>query len=336
VQATGIGLSASLCFVKVVELVKILQVLPRNRKQIFWLAVSLAGLWLWWALSFGERLSVLALAVLAVIVYLAENTSDRKRQLEHLTERVERLTKVIGLQAKESKFTVRSYELELTILPDWNALLECAANEENTTPDSLIKRIHSDPVWQSGRGLFGKSFRFVVFQDEISGMSQLFSDHHQSFVDHAAVSGWLAPIFSKESGFLGRFLVVRPEQVGFTTQYDPATDRFTDSRFASRLDFHQILRLLLNIYRHRGGSHMCAIQQFPPACLKSLQENGAVYDTSDKVGYEWWTDDFNTGENPANHDEWFQKEGVKLYEQELRSHQFKTKFYTLSMALKIF
>lgn len=265
---------------------------------------------------------------------LTERVDSTCRELDDLSSTVEPL-RPLSSRLDSAVLRAASYKMELNIVPDWEALVEFAANQDGVTRDLLLTKIHSSPDWRNGYGLFGKSFHFVVFEDTVSAVRQVWSDYHKTFVDQELVEGRFTGGYGHE--FFHRNMIFTPEIVGFvdwftgiagtpTDPWDVARDK------ASELPFDMILRLLLDIHRHSPYSHMCAIQQFP----QEYRELPLVSD----VAYENWARLIINSENftghPDNETEWFQKTGLQLYKQELQMHYFKTKFYSLGVNLTVF
>jgi hypothetical protein len=300
------------------------------------------------SIALGFALGGLFSLVLMLLEAIDRRDTVLEQKWRKLADEVEGITQTVEPLRPNSETrrapSYTSYKLELTIHPNWEELTEAAAKQAEMTAEELVQQIRSTAAWERGAALCGKTFRFVFFNDAVTGIHQIWSDHHKTFVEEACVSGQFTE-FNKSfltiwtegpRSFLNRSLVFTPSVVGFQSSLPFGLESGdVDHKTAfNEIDMHLFLRLFLEMNRHSEGSHLFAVRQFPERHRKQLETAGAVYETN------WWNPDrptgFNANDHPANEKEWFRKQGLELCMEEARSHLFRMKFYTLAMALEIF
>src|SRR5687767_12925609 len=81
---------------------------------------------------------------------------------------------------------VTSFRLQVRIEPNWDQILQTVV-EKTGFPQNEIR----------GVGLWKKTLRYTWFQDRLSGLQMIWSEHHQTFVDHLGVGDY---VFQSDRG----------------------------------------------------------------------------------------------------------------------------------------
>jgi hypothetical protein len=306
-----------------------------NRKVILFLILSSATLY-YLPLTSVTKLGVFVLAAIILLIYqqlkfekrlfAVENTlsttGDGPRSLRELDE--------------------RSYSLEVIVAPNWEAILAKLGKEHTLSEHELLSRFKSQDgtINPGGWGLWGRSFRFVLFQDQVSGASQIWSDHHRSFIGNMAVSGWIFESALASHAFEGaitRKWIFAPEGIGSTQGWDPGGDIESSLEIGEMLasiPFWEIVRFLLELDQHMGGMAMHAVKRFPSPLQKRLDDIGTKYSTDDYSGRQFDTKFDTEVLSLVYAAKWAEERGIELYRQELVFHTFEAVCYSVKVRLR--
>lgn len=261
--------------------------------------------------------------------------------LEHV-QRFRRVEEVLSLLNENL-----TYKLVLVISPDWQAVLEKLAKDANRDPEKFINEIMRDEELkiEEGKGLFGKEFRFVCFYDGASGLEQIWSDYHGTFVDDIEVIGhifegkwlpWEGEGYRKyKDNYISKYLVIKPHFIGFHTILPLIEDVAPDDKLA-QMPFQEIISFFIDMYRHLRNTGlwvpMYGIKKFP----RKLQEEFDKYKVEyDKSAYEDYGTDIEFNERIIE-SEWAKKNGMEIYNQEMLSHRFTTPYYSIRIRMEVF
>ena len=314
-----------------------------RKKKIFISLVVIVGVLY---LSFGNprketrtAISVIAggLAIAWIIQHEGREIDERFRKIDNRFRRIENsLGLLYDADEKEQLSRPVSYKISLGLLPHWEDILKKLADQNKQQPDEFLEAIFKDQDLgiKKRECLFGKDFWFVIFNDEISGMQQVWSNQHKNFVDCPEVYGRIFepwPLLGPgkyATNLVSKHLTLNPRRAGFDAK---------DGDIAN-IPYSDILRLLLDLGKYTYGGAEYAIKEFPEQLKKKLQENNVRYDNNP------WSFRFknNGGENSdkvehgLNNDEWLRNKGAKLYQQGVDQHVFHTPYYSVSISLEIF
>ena len=188
---------------------------------------------------------------------------------------------------------------------------------------------HLGPLW-------GKAFRFVIFVDAISGIRQIWSDYHKTFVDEEKVKGYIFLTSVGEEGKLesengSNRIILTPNSAGFHT----VLPEWVPSIEISKIPYSEIIRLFRDIKRFSGYDPCYAIKEFPEELKKEFEKNNVKYELFDFENHGVPAE-FNKGEFDDNENENLKKIGVKFYDQEMKRHWFSTPYYSVGIALEFF
>ena len=227
-----------------------------------------------------------------------------------------------------------SYRLNVTVLPNWDAILEKLTVDNKISRDDLLDKMKkSDQINPGGWGLCYQGFRFVYFKDNISGMCQIWSDHYRTFVEDMEVEGW---IFEKGqmnydfSDSIHLRWIFSPESMGIENKY--SLDGMGEE--LGKMPFWDIIRFLLEL---EGGhlSTMYAIKTFPDKLQAKLDETGTKYPIEDSG--LWVLDEFNKEVfTMGGNNQWTGKYEVQAYDQIIPFHEFENAYYTVHIRIETF
>ena len=88
------------------------------------------------------------------------------------------------------------YKLRIAIRPKWEEIVPYVPKENKKYPDAFWDKILNDSELEVDKenSLLGKSYDFVVFVDELSGMRQIFSNTNKCFEDKVEVTGQILSV----------------------------------------------------------------------------------------------------------------------------------------------
>jgi hypothetical protein len=238
-----------------------------------------------------------------------------------------------------------SYRASVYVCPDWFKLIRwCFPNLE--TDDEVIdfaQKLHDDAELKLDEelGMFQKEFRFVEFYDGVSGLNTIWSNEYKRFLDELEVSGRvfhegvgrtksLATMFPDNP--ITRNIVVSPYFIGFRSNL-PDGDMGDEDK-PSQFPYRAVIDFFTNIQKYSetiwGGNLM--VKKFSPYIQDQFDKFQVEYDP-------WDYEDYGTGVEGSKELEksrWLKKNGIELYKQKMRSHTFKTPYFTVTMALRFF
>ena len=234
------------------------------------------------------------------------------------------------MTAQEDQVT--SFRLKVSVTPSWVAILDWVAERAGLSRDKIVVVDKGAPYSLGGY----KGFVFVWFQDRVSGLRMIWSDHHRTFVEDMVAGGLVfAPDAGKRLDY--QYLVIDPQRIGFRPPYfgyEESTDLIDE---LATMPFDGILRLLLRLEQAEIGLGMRAIREFPPDLAQDLVKTGTVYD----AGYSLrpYFEDEPLELTPWERTElpdWADTLGVGLFADEVEYHHFKNGFYSLDLRLECF
>lgn len=160
--------------------------------------------------------------------------------------------------------------LKKTVSQVTNYFEKCRSKDGNINP--------------GGWGLWFRSFRFLVFHDELTDLEQIWSDHHRTFVEQFVVQGHIfedaAFKFQTFKGAVSSRFIISPSQVGFASQWDPGSDIESEWEIHETLGVipvAKVLSFLLDLDIHDAAMH--AIKSFPKSLARDLTDHGVIYST---------------------------------------------------------
>ena len=119
-----------------------------------------------------------------------------------------------------------SYKLNISVSPQWPEVFKWCTQDFNY---DVLAEIDSSFDIDGEESLYMRDFRFKSFNDAVSGMQMIWSDHYKTFVNDYGVSGY---IFQTKDGLNGIFkkydyhkrlshpIVISPVRIGFNTHED--------------------------------------------------------------------------------------------------------------------
>lgn len=277
-----------------------------------------------------------------LIEYIILPSLEIDKICNSIDNRFRRIEKPFGLlddvDEEDVSSKLISYRIKLVLMPQWEEILKKLASQNNQHPDEFIKEIFNDDTVD--KGLFGKWFRFVIFQDEISGIQQIWSDYHKTFLDTVNVEDQIFKGFdflsvlskdSDKSKYSDNF-VIRPFGVTPCLAYF-ARDFGGDT--LSKIPYYEIIRLLKYIGKN---TYQYAIKRFPDDLKKELEENKITYKVETSPLDDYIIDENFSGKPNEynNNKKWAKDRGIELYDFTVEKHIFETQYYSISINLETF
>ena len=224
-----------------------------------------------------------------------------------------------------------SYKLSIGINVNWIGLIRHYHPElknKDKAQDFVNNFIAEEDVDIKG-SLFQNDFRLIEFYDAYSGMFQVWSDYHKTFIDDLVIRG---SIFSPSSYFpqkdagnkLFRSMWITPSYIGLSSNLPDGEP--TENDMISTIPFDEIKWFLHGIYQEKKfDTSYFKIKQFP-VYLKEKLENA-------HVRYEHFSN-FDTDKEIRlqAHD----KSIILLGEAFHSSHHFTTPLYGISIDMRFF
>jgi len=272
-----------------------------------------------------------ALLVGVFLVYLFYNIEKRFRRVESALRLLEDPTK------KEEALKPLSYKVRVYINIEWLEIIKnCFPNlkTDEQTRD-FVEDLYKDSNLKINKteSLFQKSFSFVVFNDGLSGIHQIWSDHHKTFVDDLEVKGdvfsggFLSALFNKfpENKIIRQFFI-SPEFIGFRS--DLPDGYMMDEDKISQIPFFDIINFFKKVHKNIDFMlPMYAVKKFPQELQKKIDKYNVKYES-------YGSDDYFNKELIES--EWAKENNVEIYDQMIDSHLFSTPYYSLSIQIEIF
>lgn len=194
---------------------------------------------------------------------------------------------------------------------------------------------------ESKDSLVHRNFGFVEFYDGISGVTQIWSETHKTFVDEMENRGYIFDYDKwvdkynkhsdkKEKYKITDYLVIRPEFIGFYTILPDG--EVLDDRKLATISYGEIISFFIEA-RKRDiiGGEMKAVKTFPPKLAEKLKESGVKYDIED-----YNHEAYGTGVELKKDKIMKFDDGAEFYDQWMKHHSFKTKYYSIGVKIEIF
>ncbi|HAL44606.1 MAG: hypothetical protein A2Y12_18150 [Planctomycetes bacterium GWF2_42_9] len=302
---------------------------------------------------FSQKIGTVILIISAIIFVAWVFDESIATNINPIYKRLERIEKPLGLlDSVTDEDTLKkplSYRINLVLMPQWEEILKKLASQNNQTPEEFIKEIFSDEKLNlnnedKSKNLFGKFFSFVIFQDEITGMEQIWSDYHKTFVNKITVCGQTfagldtLTALSENSNrkyadnLISKPLILKPNLAAFDELY---YQQNLHLHVLSNIPYYDIIRLL----KYTTGYHQYAIKRFPDDIKKKLDEENVKYKISTGSFEEHAIlvgENFNGKANEYYNNKWGKDRGIELYNQEVEEHIFETQYYSISISIESF
>ncbi len=339
------------------QIEKRLRVIIKLHKAAIWLLI-IAGI-LYCCFGNLSQETTIGIAVVAgafILVRFLQLDIDAEvgrldKELHFMDERFRGIEKHLGLShgdhMEERLSQPISYEIYLILIPHWMKIFEEFARRRKQNSE-IIEKVFEDKKLdiKQRKALCGKDFRFRIFHNEISGMKQIWSDHHKTFVDKIIVNG---DIFDPSEQL--------PDMTNLSHEYIshevPTGIECTPEKLSlegsllfqpsslAQIPYHHILKLLLSLGKYDNEMAGCAIKQFQPELKREMDENKVQYDNEPwkyirEHDDEQVDEDFNKNDHHMNNNEWLKKEGIQLYQQKIDWHAFHSPYYTVSIRFNFF
>lgn len=203
------------------------------KKGFIWLIV-IGGIGFLINISFSQEVRVWMLVFAGIIFIWGFFRDDDKaleinKMFQSIDNRFLQIERYLGLlnEANEKDRIAKpaAYKIHLGLLPHWKKILEKLAEQNGQKPDDFLEEILNSKELgiKKGEGLFEGDFWFDIFQDEFSGMKQVWSHHHRAIVDGHTIAGRLFepwPFFScppkYASNYVSRLLTLTHWSIGLT------------------------------------------------------------------------------------------------------------------------
>ncbi len=249
------------------------------------------------------------------------------KELHFMDERFRGIENHLGLSygdhIEEKLLRPISYEIYLILIPHWAEILDEFAKRRKHSYELLQKVFQSKQLdIELRKALLGKDFRFRIFQNG-SGMKQIWSDHHKTFVDEIVVSGdvfeprdQLPELTNLSQEYINNEIPTgiecTPEQLSLEGR-----PLFQSSPLA-KIPYGRIQKLYMNLGKYADEAAGHAIKQFPPGLKSKMEENNVQYDNNLWKHIREYEDaqadeDFDNTDHHLNNEGWMEKKGIQLY-----------------------
>jgi hypothetical protein len=268
------------------------------------------------------------------VVYLLYNAELRLRRIESALRLLEDPTK------KEEASKPLSYKVRVSINIQWIEIIKrCFPDlKSNDQVWDFVENLYKDSDLELNKeeGLLQKSFSFVEFIDGLSGINQIWSDYHKTFLDDLEIRGYIFgdsfALFRKfPENKIGTQFRIRPDCIGFRSIL-PDGDLMEEDKI-SQIPYYDIINFLKQVYMNLDfRSPMYCVKKFP----QKLRGQFDKY----RVKYEIWdfedhgcSGDFN---NKLIESKWLKENNMEICEQYMRSHIFTAPYYSIGIQMEIF
>lgn len=285
------------------------------------------------------------------IEYVVIETLAIDKMCKSIDKRFRRIEQPLGLldDTNEEDMTSKpvSYRIELVLMPQWEEILKKLADQNKQKPEEFIDEIFKDgklnlnDEYEKNAGLlnYEKWFRFFIFQDGVSGMQQIWSDYHKTFLDEVKVEGYVFGSGGITWLFHPKYsdkLVSKPLILTVGSAYFEISE--FKSHVLSSIPYRGIIQLLKYIGKNTGTGTQHAIKRFPDDLKKELEEDKIVYKIKTSSLDEHVIDEnFNGSVSEYNNkSKWAKDKDVELYDQQVENHIFASQYYSLRISLETF
>ena len=191
-------------------------------------------------------------------------------------------------------------------------------------------------------GLFQKNFGFCEFYDGVSGLNPIWSYYGSGFTGDLEVKGgvwgdWGDSMKIRKKfpdNRIHRVMVISPSFIGFRS--DLPDGSMGDEDKISQFPYYSVINFFVDVQKNSdkiyGGNGNSMVKKFPEKLQQIFDKYQIKYDPSN---YE----DYGCGVGPKKElvkSKWLEEKGIELYQQSMKSHTFKTPYYTVTIRLKFF
>ncbi len=176
--------------------------------------------------------------------------------LSSIAHKVDSVLEDLGIDMAENdirKILPVSYKLDISIFVNWNGIARTYFPE--------IENNNAKPSLEHQASFFD----FTVFRDGISGLEQIWSKHHNSFVNEILVRGKVSDYstFSFNDKFKGNALsnkiFITPVYIAFEPAFADGLIRLSDSRpkekdMISNIPFWDVFHEIVNFHRTKKST----------------------------------------------------------------------------------
>jgi hypothetical protein len=243
-------------------------------------------------------------------------------------------------------------------MPNWDLIIEDAAKDNGQNGEEFLKDLTSNPNFEVDKDnrwqncLYGKNFEFVIFQDGVSGMEQIWSNYRKQFVGIIFVDG---EVFALKNGLSLRYADKKyaNNRISEWFRITPTEVEFqpfgSDKITLSTIPFWEILQFFKYVGQIHPFSIMCAVTKFPSNLEKKLNEHRVVYKKSNDheiiykpTLYGWLPCDDHHECNcmecidDLNKAERIKELGFSLSDKGILGHVFEAKYFSIELRFKVF
>jgi len=252
-----------------------------------------------------------------------------------------------------------SYKIELSLVPNWDLIIEDAAKDNGQNGEEFLKDLTSNLNFELDKdnSLYWHKFGFVIFQDGVSGMQQIWSNYHKRFVESIHVYG---EVFALKNAFLdvvadkkyeknrlSNHFRITPTEVEFGTSI--SLSRRSSTLTLSTMPFWEILQFFKYVGQIDPFHIMRAVTKFPSYLEKKLNEHGIVYKKLNDseivykpMCYGWLPCDDHHECNcmecidDLNKAERVKELGFSLSDKGVSDHIFEAKYFSIELRFEVF
>ena len=237
-----------------------------------------------------------------------------------------------------------AYRIKLNVCPNWEEIIPITPKEGIIKTGRIIHRILEDPELEIDKdsSLYGKEFSFIIFTDEATGVTQIWSNQYKTFVDEfeiygAVISGNTERLQQKynvkEEDLNSRRLIINPWEIGYAHESLPEVSIDRD-KILSQIPFGLIIEHLTNLHVVWGNA-MKGILKFPKELQEEFDKYGVNYETWDNQ--DWGAGiEFEGKPLESKYAKHVKKAGFEISDDVMRSHGFSTKHYTIYINIEFF
>lgn len=286
-----------------------------------------------------DFLLIIGAGALVVLWHYCIRLSKKIGLLQAVPERIADLEKPLNHNY--------SNRLNISVEPDWMAILGKIAKENKIELEPYIKQMKQDLKISDESGLAGKKFGFTSFYSGLTNQELIWCDHFKCFV--------------KDFDIMGKMFDTKDHTMGLDCAFD---DKYRDSPFSktigispwgigldpdefsfpkeliSEIPFGLLGTFFLKIGLETGASNWI-VKQFPEKIEKKLSESN--------IKYEAWIDStIDHGNNQSLKEKnseilkdgiaessWLNRNGVELFRGRTRGHGFIGQYCSIFMSLEV-
>lgn len=210
--------------------------------------------------------------------------------LSSIVQKVESVFDELGIDLKENdirRIMPVSYKLNVSIGVDWAGVIRTCFPElkDNESAWAFANKLYEDQELAINQELSlyqQTNFIFTMFRDGISGLEQVWSRHHNTFVDELLVRGRvfdcsMSTLDEKfKNNLISKYIFISPSYIAFENVLPVPDSTPEEKDKISKIPFWEIFYEIVRFHRSKKSADDTL--EFPDKLKKEMLKLGATFD----------------------------------------------------------